>query len=57
MHASVFVDAEELRRRTVRDALKDRRDKENILYTCCAPCFIQDCSTVDDESQFASRVW
>ena len=47
-HRTASPGASTLRRRTVRDVLKDSRDEENI--------FIQDCSTMDDESQFASRV-
>ena len=38
-HRTASPGASTLRRRTVRDVLQDSRDKENILFTCCAPLF------------------
>ena len=38
-HRTASPGASTLRRRTVHDVLSDSRDKENILYTCCAPLF------------------
>ena len=38
-HRTASPGASTLKRRTVHDVLKDSRDKENILYTCCAPLF------------------